>query len=225
MLVENKKFNNIKIHTQYSICEGAIKIDDLAECCKKNKIKAMGLADSFNLCGALEFSEKLSKAGTQPIIGTQLNLKAFDNLGKITLYAKTETGYKNLTKLSSLSYLKTNKLEEPACEINDLINNSKDLILLSGNQRDFFGKLFESNKLKQVNEVLNLLKKNFKERIYFEIQRHKEKGEKNFESYLLNKSKELDIPLIATQEVFYLKEEMFEAHDALTCIGKKKFYR
>ena len=70
MLVENKKFNNIKIHTQYSICEGAIKIDDLAECCKKNKIKAMGLADSFNLCGALEFSEKLSKAGTQPIIGT-----------------------------------------------------------------------------------------------------------------------------------------------------------
>ena len=61
MHVKSKSFNNIKIHTQYSICEGAIKIDELADYCKNNKIKSLGLADSFNLCGALEFSEKLSK--------------------------------------------------------------------------------------------------------------------------------------------------------------------
>ena len=73
--VSDKNFNNIKIHTQYSICEGAIKIDELAEYCKSNKIKSIGLADSYNLCGALEFSEKLSKVGTQPIIGTQINLR------------------------------------------------------------------------------------------------------------------------------------------------------
>ena len=115
MLVNDKKFNNIKIHTQYSICEGAIKIDDLAEYCKDNKIKSLGLADSFNLCGALEFSEKLSKVGTQPIIGTQINLKRFKNIiGKVTLYAKQKDGYKNLTKLSSLSYLKSKETEEPA---------------------------------------------------------------------------------------------------------------
>ena len=82
MLVHDKNFNNIKIHTQYSICEGAIKIDDLAEYCKSNKIKSVGLSDSFNLCGVLEFSEKLSKAGTQPIIGTQINLKRTILLGK-----------------------------------------------------------------------------------------------------------------------------------------------
>ena len=74
MLVSNKNFNNIKVHTQYSICEGAIIIDELAEYCKTKKIKSLGLADSFNLCGALEFSEKLSKIGTHPIIGTQINL-------------------------------------------------------------------------------------------------------------------------------------------------------
>ena len=110
MLVSDKNFNNIKIHTQYSICEGAIKIDELAAYCKLNKIKSIGLADSYNLCGALEFSEKLSKAGTQPIIGTQINLRAHNIIGKITLYAKSEQGYKNLTKLSSLSYLKKMKL-------------------------------------------------------------------------------------------------------------------
>ena len=64
MHVSDKNFNNIKIHTQYSICEGAIKIDDLAEYCKSNKIRSIGLADSYNLCGALEFSEKLSKIGS-----------------------------------------------------------------------------------------------------------------------------------------------------------------
>ena len=128
MLVNNI-FNNIKIHTQYSICEGAIKIDELAEYCKAKKIRCLGLADNYNLCGALEFSEKLSKAGTQPIIGTQINLKEDNIIGKITLYAKTEDGYKNLTKLSSLSYLKSNEDEEPACSLTDLIKNNKDLIL------------------------------------------------------------------------------------------------
>ena len=66
-----QNFNHLKIHTQYSICEGAARIDDLQEYSKKNKIKSLGLCDTSNLCGALEFAEKISKSGTQPIIGTQ----------------------------------------------------------------------------------------------------------------------------------------------------------
>ncbi len=223
MLVSNKNFNNIKIHTQYSICEGAIKIDDLAEYCKSNKIKSLGIADSYNLCGALEFSEKLSKIGTQPIIGTQINLRAHGIIGKITLYAKTEQGYKNLTKLSSLSYLKSEEPGEPYCEIGDLITNNKDLILLSGNYRDFFGKLFLANKIKNFREIIGLLNENFKDRVYFEIQRHNEINEKNFENFLLKSSKDFNIPIIATQAVFYIDKDMFEAHDALKCIGEKNF--
>ena len=223
MLSSEKNFNNIKIHTQYSICEGAIKIDDLAEYCKNNKIKSLGLTDTLNLCGALEFSEKLSKVGTQPIIGTQINLKSQNIVGKITLYAKTEEGYKNLTKLSSISYLNSKDTEDPVCEIEDLIKNNNDLILLTGNYRDFFGKLFQANKIKLFNELINVLKINFNNRIYFEIQRHKENEEKNFENFILNNSKTLNIPLIATQEVFYLDKEMYEAHDALRCIGEKSF--
>ena len=223
MHVSDKNFNNIKIHTQYSICEGAIKIDDLAEYCKLNKIKSIGLADSYNLCGALEFSEKLSKVGTQPIIGTQINLRFQNIIGKVTLYATTEQGFKNLTKLSSSSYLKKNETDDPSCEINDLISNNEDLILLTGNYYNFFGKLFYANKIKDFQKITNSLKSNFKDRLYFEIQRHSENEEKNFENYLLNCSKTLDIPIIATQEVFYLKNDMHEAHDALTCIREKNF--
>ena len=156
--VSDKNFNNIKIHTQYSICEGAIKIDDLAEYCKSNKIKSIGLADSYNLCGALEFSEKLSKVGTQPIIGTQINLRFQNIIGKVTLYATSEQGFKNLTKLSSSSYLKNNETDDPSCEINDLISNNEDLILLTGNYYNFFGKLFYANKIKDFEKIINSLK-------------------------------------------------------------------
>ena len=223
MLVSNKNFNHLKVHTQYSICEGAIKIDELADYCKFNKVKSIGLADSFNLCGALEFSEKISKVGTQPIIGTQINLNVSDIVGKVTLYATSEKGYKNLTKLSSLSYLKNKVMADPSCNLKDLTENSEGLIMLTGNYLNFFGQLFFKNKFKDFDQILNSLKNSFKDRLYLEIQRHNEPQEKNFENYLLNISKSLQVPLIATQEIFYLEQDMFEAHDALICIGEKNF--
>ncbi len=223
MPTNNKNFNHLKVHTQYSICEGAIKIDELADYCKSNKVRSIGLSDSYNLCGALEFSEKISKIGTHPIIGTQINLNMFDIIGKISLYATSEKGYRNLTKLSSLSYLKNDKLKDPSCFLKDVIENNDDLILLTGNYTNFFGKLFSKNKLKDLESTLTTLKNSFKDRLYLEIQRHNEFQEKNFENYLLNISKSLQIPLIATQEIFYLNEEMYEAHDALVCIGEKNF--
>ena len=73
-----KNFNHLKIHSQYSICEGAVKIDDLKDFYKDNNTRALGLSDTSNLCGALEFAEKLSKVGVQPIIGTQINFKHND---------------------------------------------------------------------------------------------------------------------------------------------------
>jgi len=222
-MLDNKSFNHLKVHTQYSICEGAIKIDELADYCKTNKIKSIGLADSYNLCGALEFSEKISKVGTQPIIGTQINLKTGDIIGKVSLYATSEEGYKNLTKLSSSSYLKSDTKSEPSCNLQDLLNSHKDLILLTGNYTNFFGKLFFKNKLKDLEKILRSLKNTFKDRIYLEIQRHNEYQEKNFENYLFNISRSLQLPLIASQEIFYLSEDMYEAHDALVCIGEKNF--
>ena len=97
--VTNKQFTHLKIHTQYSICEGALRTSDLAKYCKTNRIRAVGLCDSYNLCGALEFSETIAKSMTQPIIGTQINIQYKGNKGKIPLFAKNLEGYKNLIKL------------------------------------------------------------------------------------------------------------------------------
>ena len=218
-----KIFNNFKIHTQYSICEGAIKIDELAQHCKENKVTNIGICDSLNLCGALEFAEKVSKSGTHPLIGTQINFSIENSIGKLPLFACSSSGYKNLIKLSSKSYLDSDERADPHCKISELQNTNEGLILLSGNHHGIFGKLFKLNKLKQLEETVRELKEIFKNRFYLEIQRHNEVGEESYENFIIKLSEISQIPLIATQEVFYLREEMFEAHDALVCIGEKNF--
>ena len=222
-MTDDKVFNHFKIHTQYSICKGAIKIDDLATYCKKNKIPSIGICDSLNLCGALEFAEKVSKSGTHPIIGTEINFALEGILGKLPLFATSKSGYKSLIGLSSKSYLETDEKTEPHCKITELEKFGNDLILLSGNHHGIFGKLFKLNKLKQIKKIFKELKIIFKDRFYIEIQRHNEIDEEIYETFLIQLSKEFEIPIIASQEVFYLDKDMYEAHDALTCIGEKVF--
>ena len=156
--VTDKEFIHLKIHTQYSICEGALRILDLAKHCKTNQIKAAGLCDSNNLCGSLEFSELIAKSKTQPIIGTQINVQYKDHIGKIPLFAKDLEGYKNLIRLSSKSFLEIEDNDEPHCKIEDIENNYKGLILLSGSFDGLIGKLF----FKNLSEEIFLLFKRFK---------------------------------------------------------------
>ena len=143
--VTNKEFTHLKIHTQYSICEGALRTADLAKFCKINEIKAVGLCDSNNLCGALEFSESIAKSKTQPIIGTQINIQYKGHIGKIPLFAQNLEGYKNLIKLSSKSFLEIQDNEVPHCTIEDIEKNYKGLILLTGSFDGLAGKLFFKN--------------------------------------------------------------------------------
>ena len=218
-----KRFSHIKIHTQYSICEGALQISELAKHCKLNKIHSVGLCDSNNLCGALEFSETLSKSKTQPIIGIQISIKYKNNIGKIPIFAKDMEGYKNLIKLSSKSFLELKENDEPHCTIDDLIQNHKGLILLTGTFDGLIGKLFFKNLTDEILILIKKIKKVFNDNFYLEIQRHNNEGEKIFENFLLSVSKNLSLPIIATQEVFYLTQDMYEAHDAYLCIGEKTY--
>ncbi len=219
----NKTFNQFKIHTQYSICEGAVKIDQLKDFCKKNKIKSIGLSDTYNLSGALEFSENLSSVGTQPIIGTQILFKYKEFRGLIPIIAKNYHGYKNIIKLSSKSYLENSEITAPHCEIEDLIINSDGIIVLTGSIRCFFGSLFNKGLFNEIEELLIKLKEKFEDNIYIEIQRHNDINEKDFEKFNLKISEKLELPIIASNEVYYLDKDMFEAHDALMCIGEKTY--
>ena len=219
----NQKFNHLKIHTQYSICEGAIKIDKLKDFCKENKIQCLGLSDTSNLCGALEFAENISKVGTQPIIGTQINFKYEDTTGLLPLIALNEKGYKRIINLSSKSYLENDNLSDPHLDIKELLIETEGVIILSGTIHGLFGKLFEKGRLEEISKLYQAISKKFNDRFYLEIQRHGDQNEIAFEKFNLQQSSKLNIPIIATNEVYYLTNDMHEAHDALTCIGSKTY--
>jgi len=221
--LKNNIFNHFKIHSQYSICEGAIKINELSDYCKTKKIKSIGLSDTSNLSGALEFSENISKAGTQPIIGTQIIFNFENNFGLLPLIAKNEIGYKKIIELSSKSYLKNDSLNEPHCNFNDLLNDTDGIILLSGSINGLIGKLFNKAKFSEINQIYKNLKEKFKDNFYIEIQRHNDENEKSFESFNLNLSKKFETPIIASHEVYYIDPSMYDAHDALMCIGSKTY--
>ena len=222
-----KEFIHYKTHSQYSICEGAVKISELAEYCKKNKILAVGISDTNNLSGALEFSNELSKVGTQPVIGNQLNIKLnFNNqyiIGKVSIIAKDAKGYENMLHLSSKSYLESKENEDINCSYEELLKFSEGLIILAGGTNSLIYKLILNNNEEQVVFFLNEIKKKIKEDLYIEIQRHKEINDNLIEKKLLFFSNKLSIPIIATHEIFYIEKDMYEAHDAYICVGEKTY--
>ena len=220
-IINNKNFSHFKLHTQYSICEGAIKIDELKNYCKDKKIKSIGISDTSNLCGALEFSEKISKQGTQPIIGTQIMFKYNSNEGLLTLIAKNEIGYRNILELSSKSYLENQDLQNPMCYFDDLIKFNEGIIVMSGTIHGLIGKLFNKGNFQDIENIYKNLTSAFKSNFYIEIQRHSDHNEKSFENFNLNISHKLKIPIIASHEVFYIDKSMHDAHEALICIGNK----
>ncbi len=219
----NKLYNHLKIHSQYSICEGAIKIDNLKDFCKANKIQSVGISDTHNLSGALEFSENLSSIGTQPIIGTQILFKYKNFFGLIPLIAKDKDGYKNIIELSSKSYLDNDNLNDPHCNFDDLRANNDGIIVLSGSINCLIGKLFNKGLSDEADNIYKILSETFIDNFYIEIQRHNDLNEKQFETFNLNLSKKYNLPIIATNEVYYLDRSMHEAHDALMCIGQKTY--
>ena len=167
-----QNFNHLKIHSQYSICEGAIKIDDLKDFSKDRKIRSLSLCDTNNLCGALEFAEKISKVGTQPIIGTQINFKYEDTTGLLPLYALNEVGYKRIIELSSLSYLDNDELSDPHLDFNQILLKNDGVSIFSGTINGLFGRLFDKGKFTEIKELYSKLKSKFGDRFYLEIQRH-----------------------------------------------------
>ena len=218
-----QNLNHLKIHSQYSICEGAVKIDDLKDYYKENSIRALGLSDTSNLCGALEFAEKISKIGIQPIIGTQINFKFNDTMGLIPLYAFNENGYKRIVELSSLSYLNDNEINEPHLNFSELLKSNDGVSLFSGTVNGLFGQLFNKGKFIEIDQLYTKLKSIYKDYFYIEIQRHGDANENAFEKFNLSRSLALEIPIIATNEVYYIDKTMHDAHDALICIKNKTY--
>lgn len=194
---------------------------------------AVAMTDTNNLFGAFEMSTECAAHGIQPIIGIQLAVdlgieeKRFSakdpdaGIDDIVLLVQNEQGYAHLRMLSEQSYMFTPNDEKPHVSYETLKKYSDGLICLTGGAKGAVGRMILAGKPEKAEEVLKRLIEIFPKRLYMEIQRHGTAEENQTEPVFLEMAYKRDVPLVATNEVFFTGPDMFEAHDALICIKEK----
>jgi len=224
------KFTHLHVHSHYSLLDGLTKIDDLLSYVKKLGMDSVALTDHGVLYGAVEFYKKAKKVGIKPIIGcevymayekmTQKRPNIDDKRYHLILLVKNKQGYKNLVKLVTESHLK-GFYYKPRIDDELLAKHSSGLIALTACIQGKIPQLILSNKIKQAESYILKYKKIFgKENFYLEIQDHpNSKKQKKVNDTLIKLSKKLDVPLVATNDSHYLKEEDAKAQDILMLIN------
>ncbi|MCO4824816.1 MAG: DNA polymerase III subunit alpha, partial [Amylibacter sp.] len=227
------RFIHLRLHSAYSLLEGAIQVKKLPDMCADMGMPAVAVTDTGNLFGALEFSETAAKAGVQPIVGCQLDLAyaTAANVGgkvppprAIVVLAQNEAGYLNLMKLNSCAFLDSGD-QLPHVTLDELNKHSEGLICLTGGALGPVGQLVQDGQHEAAKVLLMRLADMFADRLYVELQRHPHENgrgtpaEMATEQFFVETAYAMDLPLVATNDVFFPKPAMFEAHDALICIA------
>ncbi len=226
--MSHANFVHLRVHTAYSLLEGALPTADVARLCKTHHMPACAMTDTGNLFGALEFSKTLSSAGIQPIIGCTLALARNEGerrpdqkvlTDSLVVLAKNETGYNNLIKLSSKSYLESGAGDPAHISFDDLVLHGDGLIVLTGGPGGPMGRLILDGQVDAARAWLKNAKEAFGDRLYVEIMRHGLDEERVTEAPFLEFAYEFDVPLVATNQAFFELEDNYEAHDVLLCIS------
>jgi DNA polymerase-3 subunit alpha len=192
---------------------------------------AVGVTDSANLFGALEFAITAAKAGVQPVIGCLLPVRAEDRPpngvnsaahyepDRLLVLVQNETGYLNLMRLVSDAYLQAGAEVAPLLDLADIEANNEGLIAFTGSLDSSVGRMLNTGQIPAATDMIKRLASVFSDRLYIELQRHGLDEERRLEGYLLPLAYDLELPLIATNDTYFSDESYFEAHDALLCIA------
>ena len=224
-----QSFIHLSVHSAYSLAEGAIHIKDLAAWAKTSGMPAIAVTDTNNLFGALEFAETMKAAGVQPILGVALSLSTpyFKETRKssgvkthrVHLLAKDRGGYKNLLKIVSQAHLEGGEGGGPHRTLDDLKGMTDGLIMMTGGAEGPLGALVQDGRMDDAGTLLKTFQDLFPERLYIELQRHGTPAEKATEDGFLDLAYNSNIPLVATNDAYFIDADMYEAHDALLCIA------
>ena len=220
-------FVHLHLHTEYSLLDGAAKVDDLVDHLVKNNINACAITDHGNMYASLYFAEECVKKGIKYIIGCELY--AVDNHlekrpGKnehIVLLAKNKTGYKNIVKLDSLSYIDGYYGGKPRISYDLIKQHSEGVICLSACLAGRLPQLLLRGDYDGAKKWAQEMKDVFGEDFYIELQDHGIAEQKQILPDLIKIARELDIQLVATNDVHYIEKADWEAHEILLCIQTK----
>jgi len=222
-------FVHLHVHTQYSLLDGAIRINDLLEKCKELGMDAVAVTDHGAMHGALEFYVKAKKAGIKPIIGCEFYIapqdrkkhagakSSGDAAFHIVLLAMDVKGYKNLMKLASIAQLE-GFYYKPRIDKETLFAHNEGLIALTACLHGGIPHLILNNNMEGARAETKALLEIFGDRLYLELQDNGIKEQKKVNKGLEKLSKEFSVPLVATNDCHYLNREESFAHEVLLCI-------
>ncbi|WP_371225337.1 DNA polymerase III subunit alpha [Roseovarius sp. 2305UL8-3] len=226
------RFIHLRVHTEYSLLEGAVRLKKLPGLCADAQMPAVAVTDTNNMFAALEFAVTASGAGIQPIMGCQIDLEFLKPApgerakppAALVLLAQNEQGYENLMKLNSRLYLRGDG-QLPHVTLDDLVSHAEGVICLSGGPDGPVGRLLQTGQRPAAEALMGQLKAAFGDRLYVELQRHPGEGgapeaERLTERGFVEMAYAMDLPLVATNDVYFPTTDMYEAHDAMICVAE-----
>src|SRR6056297_626230 len=225
------RFIHLRVHTEYSLLEGAVRLKKLPGLCDAAGMPAVAVTDTNNMFAALEFSVTAQAAGLQPIMGCQVDLEYVQTQpgerpkppAPVVLLAQNERGYENLMKLNSSLYLRGDG-QLPHVTLEDLERHAEGVICLTGGPDGPLGRLLRGGHRPAAQTLVERLHSAYGDRLYMELQRHPgESGapeaERQTERGFVEMAYAMDIPLVATNDVYFPTSDMYEAHDAMLCVA------
>lgn len=234
--MKNSNFVHLHVHSEYSLLDGACRIDDLLDTAISYGMPALALTDHGNLYGAIDFYRKAESKGIKPIIGFETYVAPEsmhkrdakdekDSQYHLTLLAQDNTGYKNLLKLTTAAYLE-GFYYKPRVDKEILSKHSSGLICLSGCMKSEVNRNLLKGSYEGALRAANEYKDIFgAENFFLEIQDNGIEEQKKLVESAVRIGKELGIPLVATNDIHYMLPEDSKAHDVLLCINTGKTFQ
>jgi DNA polymerase-3 subunit alpha len=216
-------FVHLRVHSAYSLSEGAIRVDQIAALARAASMPAVAITDTGNLFGALEFSQYCTGKGVQPIIGCQISIARTEKPGlapdPVVLLAQTPAGLANLQYLSSAGFLESDPAS-PQLDFERIAARAGGLFLLTGGTRGPLARLLAEGRQADAEAFLARMHEAFPDRIGMELHRHGTSLDRAIEPGLITLADRRGVPLVATNECFFADAGMYRAHDALLCIAE-----
>ena len=233
--MSSSDFVHLHIHTQYSLLDGAIRIDSLLQRASSFHMPSLAITDHGTMYGTIEFYEKAYAAGIKPIIGCEVYVAPTTRFDKdprhktgayhLVLLVKNAKGYKNLCRLVTAAHLE-GFYYKPRVDKTILSECSEGLIALSACLHGEIPRLIQAGRPEKAAEVARTYERMFgEENFYLEVQKNGIEAQETVNRALLEMSQELSMPLVATNDCHYLDREDARAHDILLCVQTGKTVR
>ncbi|MBF8999395.1 MULTISPECIES: DNA polymerase III subunit alpha [Vibrio] len=219
--MSDPKFIHLRIHSDYSMVDGIGKVPPLVKKVAEMGMPAMALTDFTNLCGLVKFYGNANKSGVKPIVGADFLMQSEefgDELTKLTILAKDNTGYKNLTLLISEAYLRGHVQHQPVIDKEWLIERAEGLIIISGGKWGEIGRALLKGNMATVRQCVDFYQTHFKDNFYLELTRTGRLDEETYLHFALDLAEQESLPVVATNDVVFLTEDLFDAHEIRVAI-------